>query len=50
MYVFFQFLQRLNKAHITLSAGSKKYFMDDLGKCCDENIVQSIKDGTDGAT
>ena len=22
--------------------------MDDLGKCCDENIAQDIKDGTDG--
>ncbi|XP_061179530.1 uncharacterized protein LOC133188164 [Saccostrea echinata] len=41
-------LQRLNKAHITLSTSSKKYFMDDLGKYCDEKIVQSLRSGRDG--
>lgn len=46
--VFFQLLQRLNKAHITLSTSSKKYFMDDLGKYCDEKIIQSLRSGRDG--
>lgn len=46
--VFFQLLQRLNKAHITLSTSSKKYFMDDLGKYCDEKIIKSLRSGRDG--
>lgn len=34
--------------HITLSTSSKKYFMDDLGKYCDEKIIQSLRSGRDG--
>lgn len=41
-------LLRLNKAHITLSTSSKKYFMDDVGKYCDEKNVQSLRSGRDG--
>lgn len=41
-------LQRLNKAHITLSTSSKRYFMHDLGKYCDEKIIQSLRSGRDG--